>query len=56
MCNSKTTIPSFKGRSDPETYLVWEEKVELIFDVHNYSEERKVKLDVTQFVDYAIIW
>lgn len=30
--------------------------MEFIFDSHGYSEERNVKLDVTQFVDYAIIW
>jgi hypothetical protein len=37
-------IPSFQGRTDPKTYLEWEKKIELIFDCHNYSEEKKVKL------------
>jgi hypothetical protein len=36
--------------------LEWEKKVELIFECHNYSEEKKVKLAVIQFTDYAIIW
>ena len=31
-------ISSFQGRNDPETYLEWEKKIELIFDCHNYSE------------------
>uniref|UniRef100_A0A2N9H665 Integrase catalytic domain-containing protein n=1 Tax=Fagus sylvatica TaxID=28930 RepID=A0A2N9H665_FAGSY len=33
-----------------------EKKVELIFECHNYSEEKKVKLAVIEFTDYAIIW
>ena len=42
----KIKIPSFQGRNDPEAYLEWEKKIELIFDCHNYSEEKKVKLAV----------
>ncbi|KAG2411210.1 hypothetical protein I3760_Q021300 [Carya illinoinensis] len=49
-------IPSFQGRTDPEAYLEWEKKIELIFECHNYSEEKKVKLAVIEFTDYAIIW
>ena len=30
--------------------------MELIFDCHQFSEEKKVKLAVTQFLDYAITW
>uniref|UniRef100_A0A2N9FG25 CCHC-type domain-containing protein n=1 Tax=Fagus sylvatica TaxID=28930 RepID=A0A2N9FG25_FAGSY len=44
------------GKTDPEAYLEWEKKVELIFECHNYSEEKKVKLTVIEFTDYAIIW
>ena len=29
--------------------------MELIFDCHNYSEEKKVKIVVIEFTDYAII-
>ena len=36
--------------------MQWEKRVELIFDCHQYSEEKKVKLAVTQFQDYAISW
>jgi hypothetical protein len=49
-------IPSFQGKIDPEVYLEWEKKVELIFECHNYSEEKKIKLTVIEFSDYAIIW
>ena len=34
----KMTIPEFDGKVDPDAYLNWEEKVEKIFDVHDYSE------------------
>jgi hypothetical protein len=49
-------IRSFQEKNDPEAYLEWEKKVELIFKCHNYSEEKKVKLAVIEFTDYAIIW
>jgi uncharacterized protein (DUF2249 family) len=52
----KMKIPSLQGRTDPEAYLEWEKKIELLFDCHNYSEEKKVKLAVIKFTDYAIIW
>ena len=52
----KMRIPSFQGRNDPDVYLEWERKVELIFECHNYSEEKKVKLAAVEFSDYAIIW
>ncbi|KAH9769149.1 Endonuclease [Citrus sinensis] len=39
----KLKIPSFQGKNDPEAYLEWEKKVELVFDCHNYSEEKKMK-------------
>ena len=54
--NIKMKIPSFQGKNDPEVYLECEKKVEFILECHNYSEEKKVKLDVIEFVDYAIIW
>ena len=30
--------------------------MELVFDCHNYSENKKVKLAVIGFLDYAIMW
>uniref|UniRef100_A0A2N9EJA0 Retrotransposon gag domain-containing protein n=1 Tax=Fagus sylvatica TaxID=28930 RepID=A0A2N9EJA0_FAGSY len=52
----KMKIPSFQGRTNPGVYLEWEKKIDLVFDCHNYSEEKKVKLAVIEFTDYAIIW
>ncbi|RDX76685.1 hypothetical protein CR513_43297, partial [Mucuna pruriens] len=54
--NIKMTIPTFQGKNDPEVYLEWERKVEHVFDCHNYSEEKKVKLAIVKFTDYASIW
>ncbi|XP_031398476.1 uncharacterized protein LOC116209052 [Punica granatum] len=52
----KMTIPPFQGRNDPDAFIEWEGKVELVFDCHNYSEEKKVKLAAVEFTDYAIVW
>ena len=54
--NNKMKIPSFQGKNDPEAYLEWERKVELVFDCHNYSENKKVKLAAIGFSDYATVW
>ena len=52
----KLSIPPFQGKSDPDVYLEWERKVEMVYDCHNYSEEKKVKLAAIAFTDYAIVW
>ena len=44
--SSKMKIPTFHGRNDLEIYLEWERKVKHVFECHNYSEEKKVKLAV----------
>ena len=43
-------------KSDTEEYLQYESKIEHVFDCNNFSEKRKLKLDVAGFSDYAIIW
>lgn len=52
----KFTIPKFDGGSDPEAYLMWELKVDKIFHIHNYSEEKKLAMASLEFEDYALIW
>jgi hypothetical protein len=49
-------ITAFKGKTDLEACLDWEKKVEMIFDIHRYSEEKNVKLAVVEFTDYAMVW
>ena len=56
LCSIKMKILSFQGKTDPEAYLEWEKKIELLFDCHNYFELKKVKLVAIEFFDYAIIW
>ena len=52
----KMKIPPFHGKSDPEAYLEWEKKVERVFECHNYTEEKKVKLAAVEFTYYASVW
>ncbi|KAA3480581.1 mutant gag-pol polyprotein [Gossypium australe] len=32
------------------------EKIELVFECHNYSKTKKVKLAAIEFLNYAMIW
>jgi hypothetical protein len=52
----KLTIPEYSGRSDPEKYLEWEIRVNQIFDGHNYSEEKKLRVASMEFTEYALVW
>ncbi|CAM8895205.1 unnamed protein product [Rhodiola kirilowii] len=52
----KFTMPKFDGGSDPEAYLTWELKVDKIFPMHIYSEEKKLAMASLEFEDYALIW
>ncbi|GKV13414.1 hypothetical protein SLEP1_g24421 [Rubroshorea leprosula] len=54
--NIKMKIPLFQGKNDPNVYLEWEKKVELVFDCHKYSEEKKVKLAAVEFTNYIVVW
>ncbi|GKV05420.1 hypothetical protein SLEP1_g17437 [Rubroshorea leprosula] len=49
-------IPPFQGKNDPDVYLEWQKKVELVFDCHIYSEEKKVKLAAVEFTNYIVVW
>ncbi|XP_071909563.1 uncharacterized protein [Coffea arabica] len=52
----KMQVPPFEGKSDPNAYLEWEKKVELMFNCNDYTEEQQLKLAVMAFSEYAIIW
>ena len=47
---------TFHGKLDPEAYLEWERKIELIFDCNLYTKFQKVKLAAIEFTDYAAVW
>ena len=40
----KFTIPRFEGSTDVEEYLTWELKMEKLWRLHDYTEDRKIKL------------
>ena len=44
------------GEQDPNAYIEWELKVDKIFRIHNYTEEKKVALASLEFEGYASIW
>jgi hypothetical protein len=54
--NHKFSIPKFDDGSNLEAYLTWELKVDKIFCMHNYSEEKKMATEALEFDDYNIIW
>jgi hypothetical protein len=52
----KFTMPKFVGSTDVEKYLNWELKVEKLWRMHEYTEDKKIKLASSEFDDYALIW
>jgi hypothetical protein len=44
------------GDNDADAYLSWAIKVDKIFRMHNYSEEKKVAMASLEFEGYANIW
>ena len=49
-------MPKFNGSNDPEEYLSWALKVDKIFRLHNYEEEKKIVMASLEFQDYVLIW
>lgn len=52
---TKMKIQAFQGKVDPEAYLEWEREVDMIFYIHRYSKEKKIKLVIVEFTDYAMV-
>ncbi|XP_033139424.1 uncharacterized protein LOC117131126, partial [Brassica rapa] len=52
----KLKIPPFHGKADPDAYLEWEKKIELVFNCQHYSEIKKIQVAATEFNDYALSW
>ena len=49
-------MSKFDGGSDLEAYLTWKWRVDKIFCVHNYSEQKKMAMAALEFDGYALIW
>ena len=54
--NLQLRIPPFHGKNDPDAYLEWEKKIELVFNCQQFTEGRKLRLATTEFSGYAINW
>ncbi|KAK1683817.1 hypothetical protein QYE76_044665 [Lolium multiflorum] len=52
----KFSIPKFEGGADVEEYLTWELTIEKLWRLHDYTEDRKVKLASSEFDGYALRW
>ena len=53
----KFSIPSFSfDTNDVEEYLTWELKIEKLWRLHDYTEDRKIKLASSEFDGYALRW
>ncbi|KAL1221277.1 hypothetical protein V5N11_032724 [Cardamine amara subsp. amara] len=52
----KLKIPPFHRKYDPDAYLEWEKKIELVFDCQTYLDYKKVQVAAIEFYDYAINW
>jgi hypothetical protein len=51
----KFTMPKFVGSTNVEEYLNWELKVAKLWRMHEYIEDKKIKLASSEFDDYALI-
>ena len=49
-------MPKFSESNGPEDYLSWALKVDKIFHLHNYEEEKKITMASLEFQDYVLIW
>ena len=53
----KFSIPTLTcDTEDVEEYLMWELKIEKLWRMHAYNEERKIKLASSGFEGYALLW
>jgi hypothetical protein len=50
------SIPRFEGGTDVEEYLTWESKIEKLWHLHDYTEDKKIKLGSSEFDGYALRW
>ena len=41
---TKFSIPRFEGSTNVEEYIIWELKMEKLWPLHDYTEDRKIKL------------
>jgi hypothetical protein len=52
----KFKIPPFNGKYDLAAYLDWELEVEQKFSCHDVAATSQVKVAISEFTDFALIW
>ena len=52
----KFSIPKFEGSIDVEEFLNWEMKIEQLWRLHEYTDDKKIKLASYEFDGYALLW
>jgi hypothetical protein len=52
----KSYIPKFEGSTNVEEYLIWELKIDKLWRLHDYTEDRKIKVASSKFDGYALRW
>ncbi|CAL1412042.1 unnamed protein product [Linum trigynum] len=52
----KIKIPLFAGKSDPEEFWDWVDKVDCAFECQDYEEFVKVRLVAAELTSYANLW
>lgn len=54
--SSSSPCLSFPEAMIRKTYLLWALKVDKIFRLHNFEEEKKIAMASLEFQDYVLIW
>ncbi|TYK04288.1 putative gag protein [Cucumis melo var. makuwa] len=52
----KLKIPSFSGTTNAKAYLECERKIEHVFDCNTFSDNKKMKLVIAEFIIHARNW
>ncbi|XP_024014507.1 uncharacterized protein LOC112088457 [Eutrema salsugineum] len=52
----KLRISALYGKNDPDAFLEWEKKVDIVFNCQDLSERKKINLAASEFNGYAIDW
>jgi hypothetical protein len=49
-------VPPFQGKIDLEVYFQWKKENGNLIEYHEYSERTKVKLAISSFFEYTLVW
>ena len=52
----KIDIPEFEGGLNSDDFLDWLSEIERVFEFKGYSDEKKCKIAILKFKDYASLW